>query len=322
MTKVLIISNKSDITSDFIVKQLKEKCIDFFRFNTDELTKSINCTLDLHSNSFFLHDTYKNEKINLNEITAVYFRRPELPIIKSKDLNRGEIDFIQNEILYTLEGIYKLLRKAYWVSPIYSIREAENKIFQLEIAKMLKLKIPNSIISNRLKDLSEFYTCNKGNCIIKPIKSGLIEEGNNSKIIYTSLLDNKPSSKEQINSCPNFLQSHISKKGDVRVTMVGNKAFATMIHSQEKTKTKVDWRKSEESLKHTRIELPSDIKVKCVQLLKNLNLRFGAIDFVLDKNEEFTFLEINPNGQWAWIEKLTGYKISNEITNLLIDESF
>ena len=57
MTKVLIISNKSDITSDFIVKQLKEKEIDFFRFNTDELTKTINCTLDLYKNSFILYDT-------------------------------------------------------------------------------------------------------------------------------------------------------------------------------------------------------------------------------------------------------------------------
>jgi len=53
-----------------------------------------------------------------------------------------------------------------------------------------------------------------------------------------------------------------------------------------------------------------------------LKLRFGAIDFVLDKNEEFIFLEINPNGQWAWIEKLTGYQISHEITNLLVNESF
>lgn len=322
MTKVLIISNKSDITSDFIVKQLKEKEIDFFRFNTDELTKTISCTLDLCKNSFILYDANKNEKINLNEITAVYFRRPELPIIESDDLNRGEINLIQNEILYTLEGIYTLLRKAYWISPIYSIREAENKIFQLEVAKELNLKIPNSIISNQYEDVNEFYSNCDENCIIKPIKSGLIEEENESKVIYTNLLDKIPSSREQINSCPNFLQSHIIKKGDIRVTMVGEKAFATMIHSQENTKTKVDWRINQDFLKYTRIELPSDIHIKCVQLLRYLKLRFGAIDFVLDKNEEFIFLEINPNGQWAWIEKLTGYQISHEITNLLVNESF
>ncbi len=322
MTKVLIISNKSDITSDFIVKQLNEKEIDFFRFNTDELTKTISCTLDLHKNSFILYDTIKKEKVNLAEITAVYFRRPELPIIESDDLNRGEINLIQNEILYTLEGIYKLLRKAYWISPIYSIREAENKIFQLEVAKELNLKIPKSIISNQYEDVNEFYSSCDKNCIIKPIKSGLIEDENISKVIYTNLLDKMPSSREQINSCPNFIQSHVIKKGDIRVTMVGEKAFAALIHSQEDSKTKVDWRINQDFLKHSRIELPSDIHNKCVKLLRHLNLRFGAIDFVLDKNEEFIFLEINPNGQWAWIEKLTGYQISHEITNLLVNESF
>jgi len=42
----------------------------------------------------------------------------------------------------------------------------------------------------------------------------------------------------------------------------------------------------------------------------------------LDKNSNFIFLEINPNGQWAWIEKQTEYQISNEIVNLLEHEYF
>ena len=322
MTKVLIISNKSDLTSDFIVRQLKEKGIDFFRFNTDELTKSISCTLDLYNDSFLLYDSIRNEKINLKEITAVYFRRPELPIIKSDDLSIGEVNLIHNEILYTLEGIYALLQKAYWISPIYAIRKAENKIYQLEVAKKIGFKIPQSIVSNKYEDMLEFYSgCDK-NCIIKPIKSGVIDDENISKIIYTNLLDNFPSSDNRINTCPNFLQYHIIKKGDVRVTMVGEKAFATLIHSQEDITTKVDWRTNQDFLKHSRIELPTDISEKCVQLLRILKLRFGAIDFILDKNDEFIFLEINPNGQWAWIEKIAGYQISNEITNLLVNESF
>jgi glutathione synthase/RimK-type ligase-like ATP-grasp enzyme len=322
MTKVLIISNKSDLTSDFVVKRLKEKNIDFYRFNTDELTKSVSCTLDLESNSFYLFDLKTSEKINLQDISSVYFRRPELPKNESVDINKGELDLLQNEIIYTLEGIYKLLRNAYWVSPIFAIREAENKIYQLELAKQLDFKIPKSIISNRLNDLVNFYEKNSCNCIIKPIKSGLIEEDKKSKVIFTSLLRNKPESWEQINSCPNFFQSNIQKKGDVRVTMVGKKAFSTFIHSQENEKTKTDWRKSEKFLKHSRIEITTELTNKCVQLLKSLNLKFGAIDFIVDENEEFTFLEINPNGQWAWIEKITGYNISSEITNLLQNECF
>jgi hypothetical protein len=39
MTKVQLISNESDITSDFIGKHLKENDLQFYRFNTEELNE-------------------------------------------------------------------------------------------------------------------------------------------------------------------------------------------------------------------------------------------------------------------------------------------
>jgi glutathione synthase/RimK-type ligase-like ATP-grasp enzyme len=104
--------------------------------------------------------------------------------------------------------------------------------------------------------------------------------------------------------------------------MVGERAFAVLIDSQKDNETQIDWRRGEIPLKHLIIELPNNILSQCVSLLKILNLRFGAIDFILDKSGNFIFLEINPNGQWAWIEKQTEYDISNEIVNLLEYEYF
>ncbi|MFW6311288.1 MAG: MvdC/MvdD family ATP grasp protein [Nanoarchaeota archaeon] len=322
MTKILIISNKSDLTSDFIVKRLKEKKISFYRFNTEELTKSVSITLDFSNDIFCIYDLILKQNINLKDFTSVYFRRPELPSLWNYDLDENEKAFLKNEIAYTLEGIYSILKNLYWVSPIYAIRQAENKILQLQIAKKIGFKIPDSLITNSFDNSINFFNRNAKNCIIKPIKSGLIGDGNNSKVVFTSFLDKIPHSKEQIKISPNFFQSHIEKKGDVRVTMVGKKAFATLIHSQENNQTKVDWRKDENILKHSKIKLPESILYKCIKLLSKFSLKFGAIDFILDKNDNFIFLEINPNGQWAWIEKQTEFNISNEIVNLLSHENF
>lgn len=317
MTKVLIISNKSDVTSDFIVKRLKERNIDFYRFNTEDLTVTCSVTIDYYNNNFTLIDLISKRKFDLNKFSSIYFRRPEIPSINTLDIDNAERQFLKNEIAYTLEGIYKILRNAYWVSPIYAIRVAENKIYQLELAKSLGFKIPDSIITNSYTDFIKFYERNDRTCIIKPIKSGLIEDKNNSRVVFTSLLEEKPISRKQFAISPNFFQEHIHKKGDVRVTMVGNKAFATLIHSQGNPQTQIDWRRGENLLNHTKIELPSSILNNCLRLISMLNLRFGAIDLILDANDDYVFLEINPNGQWAWIEKQTGYEISNEIVNLL-----
>ncbi|NDW08650.1 hypothetical protein, partial [Dysgonomonas sp. 520] len=137
----------------------------------------------------------------------------------------------------------------------------------------------------------------------------------------TNLLKEKLK-KEQIEFSPNFFQNHIDKSYDVRVTMVGEKPFAVLIDSQQNNETQTDWRRGEFPLKHININLPDDITSQCVSLLKTLNLRFGAIDFILDKSDNYIFLEINPNEQWAWIEKQTGCDISNEIVNLLEYENF
>lgn len=321
MTKVLIITNKSDLTSDFIVKRLKERNIFFYRFNTEEISKSCFLTLDFQRNLFMLSDIILCQQFNLKEFTSVYFRRPELPSIKTDDVSSGEILFLKNEFYYTLEGLYKILKDLYWISPIYAIREAENKIYQLELARAIGFSIPDSIVTNIYSDSLEFYNRNDTNCIVKPIKSGLIEDKDAPKVVFTNQLKERPQ-KEQIEFSPNLFQTHIKKLYDVRVTMVGEKAFAVLIDSQKNADTLVDWRKGECPLKHTKIELPDRILKQCISLLKTLNLRFGAIDFILDTNGNFIFLEINPNGQWAWIEKQTGYEISKEIVNLLEYEFF
>ena len=69
----------------------------------------------------------------------------------------------------------------------------------------------------------------------------------------------------------------------------------------------------EKKLKFQQTEIPKSIELKCIELVKRLELKFGAIDLIKDKNDNFVFLEINPNGQWAWIEMDTGLQISDAI---------
>jgi len=319
MRKVLVISNKSDLTSDFVIKNLKSRSINFYRFNTEDLLSSINITADLKSNSVRLFDKSLNQTISLKEFGAVYYRRPKIPTLEFNDVDHAENTFLKKEIAYLFEGIYKAVRKAFWISPPFAIREAENKMYQLEIANRIGFKIPNSFISNSYSECLQFYNANSKQCIVKPIKSGLIEDEKGTKVIFTNELKEFPNQPDKIESFPLYIQEKIDKKADVRVIVVGKKIFATLIHSQSCKETKTDWRRGEHNLEHVRIDLPKQLKSKCIKIVKDLGLQFGAIDLILDKNEKFIFLEINPNGQWAWIENKTGYNISSEIVNLLIN---
>jgi glutathione synthase/RimK-type ligase-like ATP-grasp enzyme len=64
--------------------------------------------------------------------------------------------------------------------------------------------------------------------------------------------------------------------------------------------------------------LPAAIEEKCVALTQRLGLRFGCIDMIVTPEDKYVFLEINPNGQWRWVQELTGMPIAEAIADLLI----
>lgn len=318
---ILIITNKKDITCDMIVSELNSRAINYYRLNTEDIGSDVNVILDFNKEKFILIDQRKNIQINLKEIKSVYYRRPELPSYTQVELTLGERQFLRNEFFYTLEGIYKILESKFWISPIFAIREAENKIYQLLIAKKLGFTIPYSIITNSPLYAESFINNQNQKCVIKPIRSGLIQDRETAKIIFTSRFDNHDMNHlVRIHSVPTYFQTEIKKKADVRVTVVGEHLFAVQIFSQDCEETVTDWRKGESLyLKHSEIHLPCSLEQKCINIVKQLRLYYGAIDLILTEENQFIFLEINPNGQWGWIQQRLGLKISEAIVDLLVE---
>jgi glutathione synthase/RimK-type ligase-like ATP-grasp enzyme len=317
MMNILVLTNKRDITSDFIVQNLSDLGVPFYRLNTDEIGNTIRLSFDVINNEYLIYDSARDIIVNLLQIKSVYFRRPEI-LVHSKDLTTGEKNFIRSELSFTLEAIYKILGNAFWVNTVDAIRNAENKIFQLMLAKEIGFIIPNTILSSQPNTALSFFSKNDGLCIIKPVKSGLVAGETEEGVIFTSQVHLDRDNVDRILTCPVYLQNLVPKYADLRVTLIGDKLFCAMIHSQHEEDSKIDWRKAGHPLQHSAHELPKEIIAKCFELAKKLNLNFAAIDFILDQKNNYIFLEINPNGQWAWIERQLNFNISNEITNLLI----
>lgn len=68
---------------------------------------------------------------------------------------------------------------------------------------------------------------------------------------------------------------------------------------------------------HREAMLPPNVEKQLLGLMKVLDLQFGAIDLIRTPNDEYIFLEINPNGQWLWIEDQLGLAVSRAIAEWL-----
>ena len=195
---------------------------------------------------------------------------------------------------------------------------SENKIRQLTIARELGFFIPQTLISNNPKKITAFSN-GEQQVIGKPLQNALIRDGETEGVLFTSRIRIDPDIDPlSLKACPVIFQHEIRKRYDVRTTVVGNQAFTVTIDSQVQAETEVDWRQtSRVDLTHTVHTLPKDLSRRCIELTRRLGLRFSAIDLILDTAGEYWFLEANPNGQWAWIEKRTGHPIASAIVSEL-----
>jgi glutathione synthase/RimK-type ligase-like ATP-grasp enzyme len=317
---LLIITNKSDLTSDYLIIRLVERKIPFYRFNTDDYYHKALINIEISNSKQKALIQYMNDILCLDEVEGVYFRRP-IPPILSSEIQDNDLGFAQREITETLSGLWRLFNNTIWMNNPKFLYLARNKIEQLKVAQSLGFNIPNTLVSTSKSYIRDFYEKNKP-IIIKAVKHGFYEYKNRIKVALTNEITLSDIAKlDEFASIPAIYQKKLEKKYDIRITVIGNDVFSTALFSQEHQASKVDWRAWDLSenfdLRHERIVLPDDIIQKCIEITTYFNLSFSAIDMVYTVDGEYVFLEMNPSGQWAWIEEKLGYPLRDTIINFL-----
>jgi len=309
----LVITNKRDLTSDFIIRELRERGLSFHRLNTEDATQ-LALTQSL-GGSTLLRDG--ETCIEICSVRAAYFRRPMPPHVHPGALPHSSVHYIREEWSYLLRSLYLEIGDK-WFSHPNDIILAEDKPRQLRLAKAIGFAVPDTVITNELNSVEWLFA--SGDVIAKPLKQSLLEDGRGpGSVIYTSTIRSiSEIDEDSLGLAPVIFQRKIEKKVDLRVTVVERKVFAAAIKSQQSEQTKTDWRHgSVTELEHEAFDLPEEIAARCVEIVHRLNLRYGAIDLVLDTSGFFWFLECNPNGQWAWIENRTGMPIAAAIVSAM-----
>jgi hypothetical protein len=131
--------------------------------------------------------------------------------------------------------------------------------------------------------------------IAKSISGKTFSDGN---ILYTIDVENKKLDKNIWT-----IQDKIDKPYDLTIAYLYDECFAYQL--DRKKFTGIDWRKDID--KHDNdwefIKINSILKKNICVFMKKSNLNYGRFDFLADKDgENAVFLEVNRNGQWAWLD--------------------
>lgn len=311
---VLIISQRQDATADFIEQKLSDKHIPRCRINTETFATNwiINWEYGNRDKQYLITT---NRSISFDSIKTIWYRRPQDPIISETITNSSARDFTLEEWKTCLSAAWQLLLRpnVVWVSYPDLIRSASRKPKQLQLARKLGFNVPHTLLTNDPVRMLEFRKANPNGVVFKALHQSKLESDKGCFFSYTgALTDEVCIELERLPLAPVLFQEYVKPEFEVRVTVIGSQVFAA------KCKVAIlDWRRVwVEDQNWTPMTLPRSIAANCRKLVKAYGLKFGTIDLIYTPQGKWFFLELNPNGQWVWIELITGQPLSESLLAL------
>jgi glutathione synthase/RimK-type ligase-like ATP-grasp enzyme len=200
-----------------------------------------------------------------------------------------------------------------------NMRKGENKILQLACARKVNFKVVNSLISNNSNNFFKF-TDRFDTIVIKPFYINSVKKNKNQVIPLKSSINKSTKIKSTLHSDKNalFLQEPIPKIADIRITVIGDYIIPCLINTSILPNEEIDWRNRTFDFEHRIIDIPSELKIQILKFMDMLSLKSAYMDFAIDSDGNYYFIESNTNGQWLWMEIITKFKISHIVAEKLL----
>ncbi|MCP4402810.1 MAG: alpha-L-glutamate ligase [bacterium] len=311
---ILIISSHTDIHGQAVIRELTALGRKATVLDLSQYPQQMHLSWHYANGERDYHlSTAEGNTINLTDYRVIWWRRPQPYDLHAQVTHHSYRQFVYAEIYEAFTGMWKSL-DAFWINnPAYD-DAAHRKVYQLRVAQEVGLRIPHTLITSCPKTARSFVEAQGINSTIYKSFTATKQQWRETRLLKAdelTLIDN-------VRFAPVIFQEYIPAQYDVRITVVGEKIFAAAIHSQE-TSYKVDMRMDISNARIVPTELPQPVKMHLHTLMSCLGLVYGAIDMRLTPDSEYVFLEINPAGQWLFIEEETQQPIAAALAQLMVN---
>ena len=299
---LLVLTSSGDATADYLLGRLQRYRSRTIRIDTDRVVGSLQ--IEVSPETAYLRAG--GSKIDARQISSIWLRRPKPLFVKGAE-DAGEGSHLAGEWAESLENFLAFVRRERWFNHPSANATASRKLTQLHHAKRVGLIVPETVLTQDPEVVRTLWENHQGRVVVKPVNSGFIErmDGRLSLIYTNSLQEHHLAAEDLIRACPVLYQEEVDKDLDVRVTWVDGQISAVAMRNPH-TK-KIDIRRDNMAhVEYEAVAVPAIVETGIRALMSHFGLRFAALDFGLKPSGDWVFFEINPNGQWAWLDLAGG----------------
>lgn len=307
---VLVLTERLDPTADLVVTELTGRGVPVVRFDTADFPTrlAVSATFDgrwagtIRSGS---------RELRLERVQGAYYRRPGAFVLPD-GLDAVDRAWAGLEARVGLGGLLATIPT--WLNHPARIGSAEYKPGQLVAAAAAGLTTPRTLLTNVPAEARRFAATHEA-VVYKPFSAATETDGRRA-FVYTSRVTAADLDDEGIRYTAHLFQEWVDKVHEVRLTAVGDRLFAARLTAGSAA-ARIDWRADYDAVSYDVVETPPAVRDAVCRMLAGLELRFAAMDFAVTADGTWYFLDLNPNGQWAWIEHATGLPICAAIADAL-----
>ncbi len=308
---ILIVSHSKDDHAAAVIGELQRMRHPTLLFDTARYPARLRLSQKLEAMRTEFHAVCDGERLDLGSCRVGWWRRPQAFALEPGMPNEAAA-FAYSECHEAVAGLWHALDLT-WVNPPHLDEVAHHKPYQLRVAAEVGLKVPRTLITNDPLEARQFVVQHGADRVV--YKTFLASEAcwRETRILRTKeveLLDH-------VRLAPVIFQEFVPAQADLRVTIIGERMFAAAIHSAPGSYS-ADYRMDMDGASFEPTSIPEDVQALLRNFMRRLGLVYGAVDLRRTPNGEHVFLEVNPAGEWRFVEERTAQPISRAMAEHLV----
>jgi len=305
---IAIVSGPKDWHYRCVAEELRRMGKESFLVEIPKLGSEARFSMTTGGGSSQIFSVPGRGAVDLESVRCVWYRRVFPPVLPA--LPRADADWALREWREATTGAFQACGARFLSDP-WAQELAAMKPYQLRVAHRVGLRIPDTLMTNDAEAARAFIDKHAGRVIHKVVKSP------RDRFVGTKKWHPADEAELQwLHLTPTLFQEQIAAPYELRITVVGRKIFA----AEFAVETGVSDARVLMDAPYKPHALPAEVEALLLRLMDELNLQYGTIDMRLRENGEYVFLEINPQGQFLYVEIKTGMPITRTMAELLADE--
>ncbi|HEX7287067.1 MAG TPA: hypothetical protein VF532_12845 [Candidatus Angelobacter sp.] len=239
---------------------------------------------------------------------VVWIRRPN-PAVHNPKVADPDKSFAEGEYRWSSWAVIYLLGtlSVRCINPYSASRFINNKSVQLLLARECGMHVPETLMSNNPAAVRAFLEQRRqknGRTICKAFFPHVWQKSSGGIAVtetFEIFADQLPSD-EVLTFAPAIYQEMVVKQFDVRMVLLGTTVYSYALHNP---KGALDWRQDcGQGLVEVRvIDTPPEVEKSVLEFARRAGTTFGSLDFAIDNQGRWWFLEINEEGQFLWLDE-------------------